>query len=265
MGGAGSGGSVSGGDGGAVVTSTLATGGAVGLGGAGGARPATTVPIDCSNLPAPPTLDSCVQPAGGWPDGPSYYTARSAKLSGTITAVAKGPMTGGCIQSSAGVTSDIVVLSVRANTDAGATDWDVEYQVPANIVTWTVGEHIDVAYAKTAGGWSPIVSSLTLNFGQAVDVYIGSGGQAADLSDVPLTFRQGSAICLKHDTCGDWSGYDLEVKAPDGWTRIPYGANTDISGYRIIHGGMAEQLSSSSSCADWYVSNVRVAVLRIVN
>ena len=187
------------------------------------------------------------------------------KLGGTITAVATGPLTGGCLQPGTATTGEIVALTVHADSDAGAADWDVEYMVPTNIVTWKVGQHIDVAYTENGGGWFPLVSSLTLNFGQAVDVYIGTGGQATDLSDVPLTFRQGSAICLEHDTCGDWSGYDLEVKDTNGWTRIPYGTNTSVGGYVVIHGGMAEQLSANTACADWYVSHVRVAVLRNVN
>jgi hypothetical protein len=162
----------------------------------------------------------------------------------------------------ANATPEIVVLTVRAETDAGATDWDVEYQVPTNLVTWKVGQHLDVAYSMSGGGFSPTLSSLTLNIGQAVDVYIGIGGHDYDLSDVPLTFRQGAAVCRQHDPCGDWAGYDLEVKDTNGWTRVPYGATTSLGGYTIVHGGMAEELSAVTTCADWYVSRVRVAVLR---
>ena len=203
-----------------------------------------------------------MQPAGGWQDGTIYDTKRSVQLSGTITAVATGPVTGGCFQSAASSGSEIVALAVRTQADGGTTDWNVEYQVPANHVVWTVGEHIDVAYTASGGGWSPVISSLTLNFGQAVDVYIGVGSDVADLSDVPLSFRQGSAICLENDECGDWSSYDLEVKDTSGWTSVPYGATTSVGGYRIIHGGLSKQLNSSTRCADWYVSSVRIAVLR---
>jgi len=203
-----------------------------------------------------------VQPVGGWQDGTIYDTKRSVQLSGTITAVATGPVTGGCFQSAASSGSEIVALAVRTQADGGTTDWNVEYQVPANNVVWTVGEHIDVAYTASGGGWSPVISSLTLNFGQAVDVYIGVGSDVADLSDVPLSFRQGSAICLENDECGDWSSYDLEVKDTSGWTSVPYGATTSVGGYRIIHGGLSKQLNSSTRCADWYVSSVRIAVLR---
>ena len=158
-----------------------------------------------------------------------------------------------------------MALTVHADSDAGAADWDVEYLVPANNVAWKAGQHIDVAYTQSGGGWVPLVASLTLNFGQAVDVYIGVGGRDTDLSDVPLTFRQGPAICLEHHTCGDWSGYDLEVKDAGGWVRIPYGSTSSVAGYIVIHGGMAEQLTANTACADWYVSHVRVAVLRGVN
>jgi len=270
-----SGGSVSGGVGGTAGANTAATGGTSGAGtsgtgtggtgGTGGPPSDATALAVCSDLPAPPAIDSCVQPAGGWGTVPPGSGSLSAKFGGTITAVTQGPVAGGCLQPGSNATSEVVVLSVHADTDASAAEWDVEYQVPTNITTWKVGEHIDVAYALNGGGWSPTVSSLTLNFGQAVDVYIGTGGQAADLSDVPLTFRQGSAICLEHDTCGDWSGYALEVKVANGWVQVPYGGTTGVGGYMGIHGGMAEQLTSSSSCMDWYVSRVRVAVLRSVN
>jgi hypothetical protein len=158
-----------------------------------------------------------------------------------------------------------VALTAHADSDAGAADWDVEYEVPANIVTWKAGQHIDVAYTQNGGGWSPLVSSLTLNHGQAVDVYVGIGGGGYDLSDVPLTFRQGPAICFEREACGNWSGYDLEVKDTSGWARLPYGSTTSVGGYVVVHGGMAEQLTADSSCADWYISYVRVAVLRNVN
>jgi hypothetical protein len=193
------------------------------------------------------------------------FSPRSVRLNGTITAIAKGPVPGGCLLPSAEANSEIVALSVRTTTDATPADWDVEYQVPANNVVWTVGERVDVAYTRSAGGWSPTGSSLILNFGQAVDVYIGTGGTVADLGDVPMTFRRGSAICLQREQCGDWFGYDLEVKDTNGWTRVPYGSTTSIGGYRIIHGGMSEQLAPSTTCKDWYVSDVQVAVLRSVN
>jgi len=182
---------------------SVGTGGAASTGGAGGhSVDAGTLPA-CSTLSSPPTVDLCVQPVGGWQDGTIYDTKRSVQLSGTITAVATGPVTGGCFQSAASSGSEIVALAVRTQADGGTTDWNVEYQVPANNVVWTVGEHIDVAYTASGGGWSPVISSLTLNFGQAVDVYIGVGGDVADLRDVPLTFRQGSAICLENDECGE--------------------------------------------------------------
>jgi len=268
-GGAGTGGANTAAPGGTGGTGTggAGTGGAGtgGAGGTGGPPPDATTLAVCSDLPAPPAIGSCAQPAGGWGNVPSGSGSPSVKFGGTIKAVTQGPVTGGCLQPGSNATSEIVALTVHADTDAGAADWDVEYQVPKNIVTWKVGEHVDVAYAFNGGGWFPTVSSLTLNFGQAVDVYIGTGGQATDLSDVPLTFRQGSAICLEHDTCGDWSGYDLEVKDVNGWVQLPYGGTTSVSGYVVIHGGMAEQLTSNPSCADWYVSHVRVAVLRNVN
>jgi hypothetical protein len=254
-----------GGSGGGGGTAGSNTGGAAGQGGTGGSTAGTVALGACSALPKVPTVGLCVQPVGGWQDGASITGQRSVQLGGTISAVAKGPVTGGCFQSAGDATSEIVALTVQASTDAGATDWNVEYQVPANPVVWTVGEHIDVAYTRRGGGWSPEISSLTLNFGQAVDVYVGSGGVVTDLGDVPLTFRPGAAICLQHDTCGDWSGYDLEVKDTSGWTRVPYGTTTSIGGYRIVHGGVSEQLSSTTTCMDWYIADVQVAVLRVVN
>jgi len=231
-----------------------------------GGPPSDATPLaSCSTLPQAPAIDSCARPVGGWGNVPPGSGSLAVKLGGTITAVATGPITGGCLQPGAATTGEIVALTVHADSDAGAADWDVEYMVPANIVTWKAGQHIEVAYTQNGGGWSPFVSALTLNVGQAVDVYIGTGGQAADLSDVPLTFRQGSAVCFERDTCGDWSGYDLEVKDTNGWKRIPYGATVSLGGYVVVHGGMAEQLTSNPTCADWYVSHVRVAVLRSVN
>ena len=261
-GGAGSGGGGEGGNGGAGGTTTLSTGGSAGS--AGSPSDASPLPA-CSVVLKTAAVDSCARPVGGWGTIPPGSDSPAVKFGGTITAVAKGPVTGGCLQPGSASTGEVVALTVHADSDAGAADWDVEYMVPANIVPWKAGQHLDVAYTQSGGGWSPLVSALTLNVGQAVDVYIGTGGRDADLSDVPLTFRQGPAICLEHHQCGDWSGYDLEVKDPSGWLRLPYGSTTSLGGYTIVHGGLAEQLTSNPSCADWYVSNVRVAVLRNVN
>ena len=261
-GGAGSVGGDSGGSGGAGGTSAISTGGSAGSGGS--PSDASPLPV-CADVLKTPAVDSCARPVGGWGSVPPGSGTTSVKLVGTITAVAKGPVTGGCLQPGSTTTGEIVALTVHADSDAGAADWDVEYQVPANNVTWKAGQRIDVAYTQSGGGWVPLVSALTLNVGQAVDVYIGIGGRDSDLSDVPLTFRQGPAICLEHHTCGDWSGYDLEVKDAGGWLRLPYGATTSVAGYAVVHGGMAEQLTANTACADWYVSQVRVAVLRGVN
>ena len=90
---------------------------------------------------------------------------------------------------------------------------------------------------------------------------VASGGSVSDLGNVPLTFRQGAAICAQHDTCGDWNRYDLEVLDNGGWTRLPHGATLTLGGYRVIHGGVAEQVSAAG-CPDWYVADVHVAVIR---
>jgi hypothetical protein len=237
--------------------------------GTGGTSGTVTLPQDsgaaqdCSNMPKAPTLGSCVQPVGGWRDGSAIDVKRSVEFGGTIISVAKGPVANGCFTSpSVDASSEIVALIVRASADGGTADWNVEYQVPSNGVNWTVGENIQVAYARSGGGWVPVVTSLILNFGQAVDVYIGSGGKVSDLGTVPFTFRQGASVCVQHHMCGDWADYDLEFKDTSGWIRVPYGATTTLGTYRIIHGGLAEQLTASSTCADWYVADVHVAVMR---
>jgi len=239
-----------------------------GAGGSGGARSdGGTLPA-CGVVPKPPVVDSCVQPVGGWTDVPPYGTnaTRSVKLRGTLTAIAQGPVTGGCFGTYVDTSSPIVVLSVRADGDASAINWDVEYQAPAYTVPLTVGQPIDVTYSESGGGWSPIVSSLILGSTQSPSVYIGLSGTVAGLVGAPLGFRQGSAICLQHDTCGDWSRYELEASDASGLTEIiRYGDTTEFAGYRISHGGVSYTLSLSTKCADWYVADARVAVFKVVN
>ncbi len=250
------------GGGGLLATGGSAGGGAGGASGAAGNDGSTAdgngLPA-CPGYPPTPAVDLCAQPVGGWPAVSSDGT-RSAKLSGTVIAVAQGPITGGCLWVGSDLGLTVEALTVRVADDAGTADWDVEYAVPENGVTWLVGDHVDVSYSMSGGGWSPVVASLTLGHGQAVDVYVGRGGDVSQLSDVPLTFRQGAASCLVHDTCGDWSGYDLEVQTSAGWMVVPYGTARRIGAYRIFHGGVNHQLSSQSPCADWYIASARVAV-----
>jgi hypothetical protein len=199
---------------------------------------------------------------GGWTTGIAIGTTRSADISGTITAVARGPVQGGCLMGSTDASSSVIVLTVEATSDAGTSAWDIEYQVPTSGLVWTVGSHVLVTYSEGGGGWGPQTVALTISYGQAVDVYIGKSGAVEGLTNSPFTFRQGAAVCAQHETCGDWSGYDLEVQANGGWRPVPYGATTALGGYRIIHGGVRQQTSSNSACADWYVSSTRVAALR---
>jgi hypothetical protein len=251
-----------GGGGGGAAGNTVGTGGA---GGTGGATADAVALAACSVLPEPPIVNLCVQPIGGWQDGVSFYADLSVQLSGTVTSVAKGPVPGGCFQSAGASDSEIVALTMRTELPTGTTDWNVEYQVPTNTVVWTVGDAVEVAYVRRSGGWSRVISELSLGRGQAADVYVGMGGVVADLDSAPLTFRQGSAICLQHDQCGDWSSYDLEAQDGSGWLRVSYGATISVGGYRITHGGLSEDLVPTTTCEDWFVSDVRVAALRDAN
>jgi hypothetical protein len=215
----------------------------------------------CSNLPKPPVLYACAQPVVGWADG--IGATRTLAISGTVTAVAAGPVSGGCLAAPAVDNgSSIVALTVRASADGGVDDFDVEYEVPNNGVSWSVGDMIVLNYSHSGGGWLPEKISFTLSHGQMVDVYVGEGSAVSDFSLVPFTFVQGRAVCTESEFCGSWSAHDIEISGSNGNTNIPYGSTVNVNGYRVINGGVREQLSPTTTCSDWYAANASIAVLR---
>jgi hypothetical protein len=239
-----------------VSGALVACGGVANNAGDGGAPS-----LDCSSLPKPPSLQACAAPVAG---GDASTTAPlSLMLSGNVTAVNQGPISGGCLAASAvGDDSQIVALTVRATADGGVDDYDVEYAVPNNGVNWSVGDLVFLQYSRDGGGWSPLKVAFTLSHGQMGDVYVGHGGAVSDFSVVPFTFVQGQARCTTSETCGTWSAYDLQIVGSNGNTNVPYGATVNVNGYRVIHGGVREQLSATTTCADWFVADASVAVLR---
>ncbi len=105
----------------------------VGAGGGGG--DGSTLPV-CSSVAEPPRNVGCVQPKGGWPTTTDIVGEATARFEGTITAIGKATATSGCLNSCGGYppiddSSRTVALTVAATTDAGAQEWNIEYEARA--------------------------------------------------------------------------------------------------------------------------------------
>ena len=79
---------------------------------------------------------------------------------------------------------------------------------------------------------------------------------------------RGDAVCSTADMCGDWRRYNITVGGLGGpLTEVPHGATQTITlpgtQYTVVHGGYAEQISPSSTCADWFVADVHVGMVRV--
>lgn len=157
--------------------------------------------------------------------------------------------------------SQLVVLTVHAVNGSVAKDYDVEYAAPAGNMLFHVGDTIFADYSRSGGGFGPENVDLTLSHGQAIDIYIGYGGSVSDLNEAPFKFAQGPQLCVQNDTCGTWAAYDLSIVLDTTTQPVPYGSYVINKTYRVLNGGVREQLpTSNTQCADWYVADVRVYV-----
>jgi hypothetical protein len=128
-----------------------------------------------------------------------------------------------------------------------------------------VGEELSVDYRFRFGGFGPDVGHLTLWDGAGeLRGWVGQAGDVGGLTTpTGLTVSRGGEVCAESDTCGAWSRYRLSVSVGGGGAvALDYGAEAESGGFQLVHGGYEASTSTSSTCADWYVGDVRVAAVR---
>src|SRR5512138_2380552 len=77
----------------------------------------------CDELQAAPTVLACAQPVSGWSEA-GTATERSLSFSGTVTAIADGPASGGCFNEMVWNSNPAVVaLTVHGTVDGTEGDY----------------------------------------------------------------------------------------------------------------------------------------------
>jgi hypothetical protein len=226
----------------------------------GGTAGTTSVAPSCKDvkLPEAPKISFCarsmyVSTEGNLPE--------SLAVEGKVIGVTNGPVTGGC---SGIYNTPTVVLRVQTQSDDILTDYDVEYEVPTNPVSWKIGDTISVKYDVLDSFELAYISSLALRRNDIIEVYLQHGGFIDDFAAEPFTWNVGSLRCSNAVTCGTVDYYDLRVSSSQGTANLPYGENIRVGDYQVYHGGFTQGRSDEQSqCMDWSGHDFWAAALRV--
>ena len=215
-------------------------------------------------------MAGCIAPAGGWVESPTSVEEVAHAFAGDVVESGTGsPPEAHCFQEmhpgDQRPPSELDVVWARVSV--GGPEWLVAASSPgiAAGALPEVGEELSVDYRFRFGGFGPDVGHLTLWDGAGeVLAWVGEAGDVDGLttpSDVSVA--QGPEVCADSDDCGAWSRYGLSVGVADqNAAAVEYGGEVELGGFQIVHGGYEVSTSSSDSCMDWFVGDVRVAVVR---
>jgi hypothetical protein len=223
-------------------------------------------PLDCNNFFTAPVLRSCMQPFGETPAPPTYGEPVDLSAHGTVKSMTNGALEGGCMESLLKLEGAGPELAAQTTSllvyDGLGKGWDIEYLVPVLNPADFTGAVVDVKYHYRFGGFGPTERQLSVvgNSGQAI--YQAEGGDVKQLTGLPVQLSRGEAVCSTQDTCGNWQRYNLLATTANVSAMVGHGGVAQVGDYYIVHGGYAEQTSSNTSCADWYVADVHVGIVR---
>jgi hypothetical protein len=230
-------------------------GGGGGSGGGSGGHPSDAAASVCdSGMPQSDRVRVCAVHKVG-PTSGSVDVA----LSGPV--LATGPMneTSPCATSP----SDTHGFWFEA-TDPSGEVWVLGASIPGVGDPLAVGDWVSAQAHRDGGGFTPTVASLSVRgVSGTLIAYAGEAGEAEQLAPPDgISVARGSSLCTKHDTCGDWSAYDLDVTAAGTTQTVPYASIGSVGPYRVAHGGCELQAPSDggTTCADWFVARVTVGI-----
>jgi hypothetical protein len=223
----------------------------------------------CASLSTAPSVLGCVQEFGK-PTDPSDTVTVSAP-NAEITSEVSTWLNGGCLEP---------LLRQQTNADAllaqsvswivadGTRKWGVEAVVEGSkIPSLGSGQKVSLTYVYEPGGFGPTRRELSLvtQMSASHGIWTAEGGDLLQLANMPLSLARGKSLCTTSEQCGSYERYD--IRATDPLTMkmltVPHGQTAMIGPWLIVHGGYEEQ-TSASSCPDWFVADVHVAILGLM-
>ena len=198
----------------------------------------------------------------------------SASLSlpnGVVIGELTGVVEGGCLEPLLRLQANGPELSAQAKTwtiSGGGRAWDVEVVVEGQQIPSLVGQKVSLSYDYQFGGFGPtrrelsVATLMSLSHG----VWIAEGGDLPELGKLPLLLSQGNIACSASEQCGGYARYDINATDPLSMKTVPisHGQTGRFGPWVIVHGGYEEQTSAATSCLDWFVADVHVAILGLM-
>ncbi len=219
---------------------------------------------------APPPVAACIAPVGGWAESPGSVEEVTASFVGDVVESAAGsPPESHCFQEmhpgDRRPPSELDV--VWARVDSGGQEWIVALSTPGidEGLLPEVGGELSVDYRFRFGGFGPDAGHLTLwDRDGALLAWVAQAGDVAGLTTpTEVSVVRGAEVCQESDECGAWSRYELRMNvAEQSGVAVDYGAQVEVGDFTVVHGGYEASTETTSSCMDWYVGDLRTAVVR---
>lgn len=223
----------------------------------------------CASLSSAPSVLSCVQEYGKPSDPVAALTVSAPDA--VITSEVSGSLGGGCLEPLLKLQPNGPALSAQAVSwivADGVQKWDVEAVVEGSkIPSLGGGQKVSLSYAYQFGGFGPTRRELSLvtKMSPSHGVWTAEGGDLP-VGNMPLSLARGKSLCTTSEQCGSYDRYDIRATEPLSMKMltVSHGQTATLGPWVIVHGGYEEQTSTNSMCADWFVADVRVAILGLM-
>ena len=222
---------------------------------------------DCATFQNPPHVLSCAQLVGQAtdPNAGGYVSLPTA----IITEEVAGALKGGCLerelQSLGNNGPSLAAQAVSWKVSSGNALYDVEALVEGQKLPSLLNEKVSLEYIYKFGGFSPSYRELHLASLASTShgVWTAEGADLSQLGQLPLLLERGMVACAASEPCGSYERYGLTAmdRATMKLVNVGHGETSTLGPWVVVHGGYAEQTSAGTMCADWFVADIRLAIL----
>jgi len=236
-----------------------------------GCEAASEAPGSCEALTAPPLAACVVEVGAGAADMGAAAEGVTTDLAGPVVEAGTGAPPDDCrlrgpgYDDVHGASADVLAPArwFRLADSGGGKTWTVWLLMGDQAPTLAVGDealvHAEVGRAR-GFEWTLHGGVTVTRPDGALVAWVAIADVAEELpAPEGVTFARGAAICEHVEHCGEWAGYELEVRAGDSAGTVPYGAAATVGGLRVLHGGLREQ-TTETDCTDWSVAEAAVAM-----
>jgi hypothetical protein len=228
------------------------TGGSSASGGSGPPSPA------CDYVPLQTLI--CATRIGDWVDGSSHdaFGGWQITFEGTVTDILPGsPACSG------------VVGYLSYTSTWYARIWDgvrgLEMGFPTASPIVKVGDVLNVVMSSfQPNGFAPLVSYTEIRTSnRRLLFWQATSGDVARLQTLPeVSVAEGPVLCEERGECGSWEARLTEMTSSGSSVVLRPGGKAHIGEYAVAAGGIANQTSYPSPCADWYVGIASALAVR---